>query len=202
MISWFILLPNQSVSRAKEILHEQKLNKYNHRLSWIEFFLLPIINKYWSRFLYLSNHRLVHRDPPLDFGHKYWSEIACTLYDTYILPAQSMISHGDESDVCLPSMIAVNYNTGRLFVCQLCAERVQSNDPPWEERILRECKEPLLRAQLPGDAKSLLTFYMESLFWVTIHFRLQARPTTFFLRVFIGKYILIKNSVRHCFKLN
>lgn len=43
-----------------------------------------------------------------------------------------MISHGDASDVCLPSMIAVNYNTGRLFVCQLRAERVQSNDPPWE----------------------------------------------------------------------
>lgn len=80
MISWFILLPNQSVSRAKEILHEQKLNKYNHKLSRIEFFLLSIINKYWSRFLYLSNHRLVHWDPPLDFGHKYWSEIAYALF--------------------------------------------------------------------------------------------------------------------------
>lgn len=54
------------------------------------------------------------------------------MYSLRVYPARSMISHGDASDVCLPSMIAVNYNTGRLFVCQLRAERVQSNDPPWE----------------------------------------------------------------------
>lgn len=126
----------------------------------------------------------------------------CTLYDAYILPAQSMISHGDASYVCLPSMIAVNYNTGRLFVCQLCAERVQSNDPPWEERILRECKEPLLRAQLPGDGKSSLTLYTESLFSVTIRFRPEARSTHAFLSLEnIFSLKIYSASSLCCFKL-
>lgn len=77
--SWFHVI-TEPINR-KKILHEQKLNKYNHRLSRIEFFLFPsIINKYWPRFLYLSNRRLIHRDPPLDFGYKYWSEITYALF--------------------------------------------------------------------------------------------------------------------------